>query len=586
MKRNDLQPELSMVRNRNRTKNEKTASEVGTVWKRWEGNIRVALAYPNSYHVGMSNLGFHAVYQRLNDIDGVLCERVFTPDETDRSETGVVSLESQRPLADFDVLAFSVSFENDYPNILTILESAGLPLRSMERSKSDPLVIAGGVACMLNPEPIAAFVDCFLIGEAEPLLHPFFREFDPETDRWAWLKQAARRLDGLYVPRFYKPSYRTDGTLSSFRPVEDVPEKIQKVIQPDLTPSPACSGILTYDTTFSQTYLIESGRGCPHGCRFCAAGFIFRPPRFLPAFQIENRIRSGAALTSKIGLVGAAVSDHPEIGTICEAISGSGIRLGFSSLRADGIGPELLSALKASGIKTATIAPDSGSERMRRVINKGITETQILDAAQQLVENGIPNLRLYFMVGLPTETPEDIDAIPSLCKRIKHRFLKSSRGQKRIGEITVSLSSFVPKPSTPFQWAAMDETEALKGKVKRIKTGLKGVANVRVNADIPRWAFIQGIFSRGDRKASRLLMLAHRNKGNWPQTLKASPINPDFYVFRERTFDELLPWDFIDHGITKKFLIREYRRALAAEPSDVCRVGSCRVCGVCDKSRS
>ncbi len=566
------------------SKKNRTDSEVGTVWKRWNGRITVALAYPNRYHLGMSNLGFHSVYRHLNAMESVVCERVFLPDENSPTIGPITSLESSRPLSAFDVVAFSISFENDYPNLLTILDQAGLPLRARDRHSPHPLVIAGGVACLLNPEPISPFIDCFLIGEAEALLSGFFERFDPDADRLTWLQSAARGLPGVYVPRFYKPTYLSDGTLSGFRPIADVPECVKRVIRQDLSKEPVCSAILTPDTTFDQTYLIEVSRGCPHGCRFCAAGYVFRPPRFRPAAQIETCLKEGSAVTHKIGLVGAAVSDHPDIEQICTAARKNENRLSFSSLRADAIDSDLVTALKDSGVKTATIAPDAGSQRMRDVINKGITEADILDTAERLVESGIPNLKLYFMVGLPTETLEDIDAIISLSKRLKHRFLKSSRIRKRIGDITISINSFVPKPVTPFQWVAMDAMSRLKQKIKRIKAGLKTVANVRINADVPRWAYIQGVLSRGDRRVSQLLLLAHRNRGNWPQSLKSSPLNPDFYVYRQRDMAEQLPWDFIDHGIDKRFLISEYEKALRAAPTIDCRVGACTACGVCKES--
>jgi len=243
--------------------------------------------------------------------------------------------------------------------------------------------------------------------------------------------------------------------------------------------------------------------------------------------------------------------------------------------------PELLSTLKKSKTKTATIAPDAGSERMRSVINKGISETDILNAAEEIVAAGIPNIKLYFMVGLPTETMDDVEAIVTLCKKIKHQFLKSSRIKKRMGEITVSLNSFVPKPFTPFQWVKMDDVHLLKEKIKKVKNGLKRVANVRVHADIPRWAYIQALLSRGDRKVAQLLSLVNTNQGNWPKTFKSSPINPDFYILRERSLDELLPWDFIDHGINKSFLKTEYKRALQGKTSPPCPMESCNICGVC-----
>jgi radical SAM family uncharacterized protein len=558
-------------------------TEFGTIRKSWRGRIRIALVYPNRYHVGMSNLGFQSVYRLLNDYDHVVCERAFLPETSQPQTAPLKTFESGKLLSDTDIIAFSLSFENDYPHILSILEKTGLPLRADQRSDQDPLLIAGGVTSFLNPEPIAAFFDCFLIGEAEAMLPRFLEVFEPGNDKHALLKTIACNVPGAYVPAFYSVDYKGDGTIASFIPREDVPQTIQRTYLKDLDRTATCSAILTPDTAFDRTYLIEVGRGCPHGCRFCSAGFIYRPPRFRPISLLTENIDQGISLTDHIGLVGAAVSDLPGIGDLCGQYLDREIRLSFSSLRADGLSRELLSVLKHSNVKTATIAPDAGSERMRRVINKGISEEAILTAADSLVANGIPNLKLYFMIGLPTETADDINAIIGLCKKIKHRFLKSSRSQKRIGDITISLNCFVPKPFTPFQWVAMDEVGALKKKIQKIKNELKKVPNLRIHSDIPRWAYIQALFSRGDRKVADILSLAHTHNGNWAQTLKAVSANPDFYVLREHDLHEQLPWDFIDQGIKKSFLQQEFQRALKALPSPACRVETCNICGVCNQ---
>lgn len=559
-------------------------TEVGTVRKSWRGRIRIALVYPNRYHVGMSNLGFQSVYRLLNDYDHIVCERAFLPDASERPATPLKTLESAKSLCEADVIAFSISFENDYPHILSILENAGLPIRSDQRSERDPLLIAGGVASFMNPEPMAAFFDCFLIGEAEAILPRFVEIFKPGDNKHTVLKNIACNVPGAYVPAFYSVDYRRDGTIASFNPLQDVPPTVERVYLKDLSRSATCSAILTADTAFERTYLIEVSRGCPHGCRFCSAGFVYRPPRFRPIALLTENINRAASLTDRVGLVGAAVSDLPGIDELCHQHLDKNIRISFSSLRADGLSPELLSVLKQSKVKTATIAPDAGSERLRRVINKGITEEAILNAADALVANGIPNLKLYFMIGLPTETADDVDQIIGLCKKIKHRFLKSSRSRKRIGEITVSLNCFVPKPFTPFQWVAMAETSDLKKKIRKIKNELKKIANMRVHSDIPRWAYIQALFARGDRRVADILSSAHAHKGNWAQTLKSVPVNPDFYVTRERDLNEKLPWDFIDQGIRKSFLQQEFRRAIKALPSPACRVESCDLCGVCNQA--
>lgn len=570
-----------MVGKKQNTARQLVDSEIGTIRKSWHQKISIALVYPNRYHVGMSSLGYQTLYDLLNGLDHVVCERAFLPDGKGTETVRPVLIESGRPIADADIIAFSISFENDYPHLLTILDQAGIPLRSSERSARHPLVIAGGVACFLNPEPIAPFIDCFLLGEAEGILPRFFQVFEPGRDKQELLKNLACRVPGAYVPAFYHARYHADGTLATFEPLEDVPLKIKRVYLKNLDQISTCSAVLTPHTTFDRTFLIEVGRGCPHGCRFCSAGFIYRPPRFRPMAQLKQTIDRGARLTDRIGLVGAAVSDLPQIEELCAKFNDQNIRISFSSLRADRLTPGLLSILKKSDVKTATIAPEVGSERMRRVINKGITEEDVLTAATMLVENGIPNLKLYFMIGLPGETGADIDAIIKLAKQIKHRFLTSSRARKHIGTITISLNSFVPKPATPFQWAAMDEVGTLKKKIKTIKNELKKVANLRINSDIPKWAYLQAMFSRGDRKVADILLMAHANKGNWAQTFKTAPVNSDFYVLRERNLDEKLPWDFIDHGIKKSYLRQEYQRAKQELTTPGCQVETCRLCGVC-----
>ncbi|MFO7716753.1 radical SAM protein [Desulfosarcina sp.] len=562
------------------------SAERGVIRKTSAGRIRVALVYPNSYQVGMSNLGFQTVYRLINAVDHVVCERAFLPEQDGGKNRRVLTVESQTPIEDFDIIAFSISYENDAPGVLTILETARLPLPAAQRGATLPLVLAGGVFCFLNPEPLAPFIDVFMLGEAEALITQFFRIFDPSAPKQSNLLALSRHVSGVYVPALYRPAYHADGTLAAVEPLADVPVSVRRMMVPDLSSLPTASTILTPETTFDDTYLIEVSRGCPHGCRFCSAGYVYRPPRFRPIGLLDRQVDDGCALTDRIGLVGAAVSDLPGIRDLCSKDRGREIRFSFSSLRADALDGPLIEALKKSRVKTATIAPDAGSARMRRVINKGITEDHVVAAADILVAAGIPNLKVYFMIGLPTETEADVAAIVDLVKKIKHRFLKTSRGKGRIGEITVSLSSFVPKPFTPFQWVSMDEVPTLKTKIKRVAAGLKSTANVRVHVDVPRWAFLQGMIARGDRRVADILMLAHSNRGNWPQTFKASPFNPHFYVHRERSPDELFPWDFIDHGIDKAYLLSEYHRALAGRTSAPCPAdpARCSICGVCRTS--
>jgi len=560
-------------------------SEIGTIKKKIRKCIRIALIYPNKYYVGMSNLGFQTVYHLLNNIEEVTCERAFLPYETGSIGYGITTLESGRQISDFNIIAFSISFENDYPNLLTILKRVDIPLQSSDRGTFHPLVIAGGVACFLNPEPISSFIDCFLIGEAELMLPKFISSLNSlnNVNRKSLLKNVVQEVPGTYVPAFYEPTYNKNGTIRSFEPLLDVPANIRRNYLEDLSQVSTCSSIITKHTTFDNTFLIETSRGCPHGCRFCTAGYVYRPPRVRPFSVIKKCLEQGSLLTDKIGFVGATVATLPGIKKLYDYLNNKDIKLSFSSLRADSLCSEFISLLSRSKVKTATIAPDAGSERMRMVINKGITEEEILNAADNLIIGGISNLKLYFMIGLPTETMDDVEAIITLCKKIKQRFLKASRLRRRIGAITISINSFVPKPFTPFQWVAMNDELTLKKKINMIKNGLKKVANMRIHADIPRWAYIQAMFSRGDRRVAKILTLANKNRGNWAQTLKETSINPNFYVLRDRFMDELLPWDFIDHGVKKSFLKDEYKKALSCKETQPCPIKSCNFCGVCKK---
>jgi radical SAM superfamily enzyme YgiQ (UPF0313 family) len=537
-------------------------SEIGVIRKTWENRIHVAVVYPSLYYVGMSNLGFQTVYRLFNAQKNVVCERAFLPENKKQSNRQIRTIESGTPLGHFDIIAFSVSFENDYPNIPQILNASRIPIFSKQRVSLSPLVICGGVACFLNPEPVAGFIDCFLIGEAEAIIPYFMEALDLNDHRKSCLKNIAVNVPGAYVPEFYKIKYKKDNTVSCFEPMCDVPEKIKRTVAEDISRIPTCTTVLTSDTIFYNTFLIEVSRGCAHGCRFCSAGYIYKPPRFRPSALLEKSLNHGICLTNKIGLVGAAVSDLPGLNGLCNIAIEKNISISFSSLRADALTEQLVSALRQSHVKTITIAPDAGSERMRKVIKKGLTESDILNAVQISVAGGILNVKLYFMVGLPTETMDDIAAIADLCKKVKQTFLKSSRSQKRIGNITVSINPFVPKPFTPFQWARMDDIKKLKVKIKLVKESLKKVANIRVQSASLRWAYIQGLLSRGDQRMSQILTLALKNHGNWPEILKAWPLNPDDYALRARSLDQVMPWDFIDHGIKKDFLAREYKKSL------------------------
>lgn len=574
------------------------AREKGTTRKDWGGKLTVALAYPNAYRLGMSNLGLQIVYSLLNERPEVVAERVFLPEGPELSrylQSGkpLLALESQRPLPDFDVVAFSLSFENDYPNVLQILELGRIPLRARDRREHSPLVMAGGVTAFLNPEPVAPFFDLFLLGEAEACLAEFLDALlelrKSSVARNQILAHLAATLPYAYVPALYTPKYRRDGTLQAFLPrAEKVPARI-RVARPDvLEGSPPASGLLTPETEFGVKTLIETGRGCPRACRFCAAGSVYRPPRFRREQELRRAIETALESTNRVGLLGTAVSDLPGLENLTSGIVKQDKQFSLSSLRADRITGGLLDNLKQAGQKTLSIAPEAGSERLRKVINKHLTEEQIFRAARLIAAKGSFSLRLYFLIGLPTETREDLTAIADLVKGIKHHMVKEAAGRGSLGRIRLSVNCFVPKPFTPFQWFAVQPVSGLKEKQKWLQKTFSREGGIKVVTDVAKWAYVQTLLSVGDRRVAKILLHAHRLNGDWNKALRFSVVNPDFFVYRPRGLDELLPWDFIDHGLRKTFLRKEYEMALNGEESDECRVGECFRCGVCrpEKTKS
>ncbi len=569
------------------------AEEKGTLRKDWRGRVRIALAFPNRYAVGMSNLGLQTVYGLLNSLDGVVCERIFFPEPDDlalvRQNPGqLLSVESQRRVRDFDLLFFSVSFENDYPNLIEMLLLGELPLRSEDRSAGHPLVAVGGVAAFLNPEPLAPFMDCMFIGEAEGLVRDFWEAWSDLSGRSLPRRDALLALGesvpGIYIPSLYRDSYDERGFLEGITPFPGLPlpERIRYRRMDPSQSGPCSSIVLTPHTEFSRVHLLEIGRGCGQGCRFCAAGFIYRPVRFATVEDLERSVASRAGEGTRVGLVSAAVSDHPRIADLCESLLGKGLELSFSSLRVDTLSPAVLDALMASGHKAVAIAPEAGSERLRRVINKRITSEAVYDAAEQLTEKGILHLKLYFMIGLPTETLDDLEEMVSLVKTIKHRVLSRSRGRRQMGTITISINAFVPKPFTPFQWTSFAGVATLKERARWIQNALRKVPNVKVHFDLPKWAYVQTLMSRGDRRIADMLEQAGAERIPWSQVMKQSPHNPDFWVMRERDKDEIFPWEIVDTGLHRTYLWREWERALQGKESPACPPeGGCTRCGVC-----
>lgn len=542
---------------------DKKTVEQGAIRKKTKGLIKTALVYPNTYSVGMSSLGFQTVYRLLNQMDHVACERVFLPDPGDASRK-VGSFETGLCLDQFDIIFFSISFENDFIHLVQLLGEAGIPLRSPDRNHLHPLVVAGGVACFLNPEPIAPFMDVFLLGEAECLVIPFFQAYKKNLARTSLLQALEQTSPGAYVPALH---------------TSPAPFRIQVQYLETLDQISTFTTILTPKTAFKDAFLIEILKGCPHGCRFCSSGFIYRPPRIYPAQTIMGIMDTASGKTDKIGLVSSAIADHPDITDICTYGKSRNFKLSFSSLRADKLSDELVGTLAASGVKTATIAPEAGSERMRAVINKKITETDILDAAKRLVDAGIINLKLYFMIGLPFEEEADIHDIVDLTQKIKAQFLTASKRKHKIGTITLSINPFIPKPFTPFQWAPMEKTRVLEQRVNIIHEGLKKTANVKIKVESLRRAKIHALLSLGDQKAADILEYAAA-KG-WSAAMKENKAYCDAVVYKEKPLESPLPWDFLDNRIKKEFLAKEFQKAAKGKISASCPMADCRICKTC-----
>ena len=531
--------------------------EKGTVYKDPGGKINIALVYPNRYSVGMSSLGFQGVYRLLNSRSDVVCERAFLPAEDDlelhrRTRTGVFTLESKRPLSRFDIVAFSVSFENDYPNLLEILSLSGIPLRSEDRGPRGPLIVMGGVCAFYNPEPLADFMDICFIGEAEDMLPEFLEHYGRGPGREE-LFSACFGIEGVYVPRYYAVDYRGDDLqIASRSVIGSAPAVIRKRIVTDISCCLIRPMITTPEAEFSDMYLAEAMRGCPWSCRFCVAGHIYKPPRKKDLNALKAEVADALGTTRKVGLIGPSLSDYQHAE---EILSVEGVDFSITSLRASARSAHLVSLMK--GHKSVSIAPEAGTDRLRRVIDKKISEQDILETAGLILDAGIGTLRLYFMIGLPTETREDINGIVDLVRKIRE-------ANKR-GFINLTVSTFVPKPFTPFQWHPMEKMSEVKERRRIIRKGLSDVRGVKVHHDVLKDAYIQAMLSVGDRRTSAAIRALAGTEG-----LSAPGPGQGYYIFREKGLEEILPWDFIDAGITKERLWEEYCRALAdsEKPAD------------------
>jgi len=548
------------------------SKEVGYVSKPHGGRLRVALAFPNTYFVGMSNLGFQTVYKLFNAEEDIVCERVFLPPKTElaaqlSSGEPLVTIESQTPVRDFDIFAFSVSFEWDYTNVLTLLRLAGLEPRADARTHHDPLVMIGGAVTFVNPEPLAMFADIIAAGEGEALIPSLLTAFKGAKDREDWLRRLCTER-GFYVPSFYDVRYNEDGTIEAFAPKAGTgaPPMVKKAaLRTTEAVDPPATTIFTPDTEFGSRFLVEVVRGCANLCRFCWAGYNYLPVRAFPKDRILQLAADARRHSNRVGLVSIALCDHPDIEEILTQLVEMGYSISPASLRLDDLTPTILRLLRQSGERTITIAPETGSDRLRRVINKTITNDEILAAAEMIFATGFENLKLYFMIALPTETEDDLVAIRDLTVQLREVMMRHARGRGHIGRIVGSVNPLVPKPGTAYQWLPMEDDGLIERKIRRMRTLMADIDNVYFNIKSERHSFYQALLSLGDRRVAPVVEAAERNGGNWRAALAETGVDAHFFVFRDRSADAVLPWDIIDGGLKDSFFRSEFDKSLREE---------------------
>lgn len=512
------------------------------------GDVRVALCYPNTYFVGMSNLGFQSIYGLLNREAGVVCERCFLPDAEDipafRQETGALfTLESQTRLQECDIVGFSVSYELDFPNLLRILLLAGIPLRSADRDASWPLVIAGGAISFLNPEPLADFIDAFVVGEGEAAVRSIVEVYRAAgRDDRATLLRALACIPGVYVPSLYDCTY--DGVrLVSRTPRSGAPPVVpRQVISP--LDFPTHTSIITPHTEFSRSFLVEVSRGCPYLCRFCVVGYVYTPNRWRDLELLRQVCDVGLRHTDRVGLMGAVVNLYPKMPELTRYLLDRGARCSFASLRADSLSDAVVDAIQASGQETLTLAPETGDVDLRWFIHKKMKDEALLRAVEKGVERGVRNFRLYFMLGIPGETPANLDATIAIIAEV-HRMV---RERARAGStLSVSVSQFVPKAGTPFQWMPLAPAEAVEAGMKRIADRFRKAPGLKVHTESPRWCRIQGLLARGDRRLGRVLERLEWSDSNsaWSKAMRAEGLNMDACLYGPRDPETPMPWDVV-----------------------------------------
>jgi radical SAM family uncharacterized protein len=575
-----------------------TGGEWNIIIKDWDATpIKFALAYPDTYEVGLSNLAVPILYEILNSQTDVLAERAYAPwidmeAAMRENKIPLTSLENKKPLGEFDIIGFSLGYELSFTNVLNMLDLAGIPVLAADRNDSSPLIVAGG-SCTLNPEPMADFIDAFIVGDGEEVILEFIDVY--RRNKGVGKEKILRRLaeiDGVYVPSLYRVEYGSDGLIKSFKPaVPEAKAKIQRRLVNKLPPAPV-KPIVPFIEPIHDRAAIEVQRGCSRGCRFCQAGMIYRPVR---ERSPEEIIQATADLISNCGydevsLLSLNTTDYPGVDTLMAKMTARfpGLTISLPSLRLDDFSINLVSSLPTKNRTGLTFAPEAGSERLRRAINKNITDANLLATAGTAFKRGWTSFKLYFMVGLPTETPEDVAGIVALVDKVREEGRKAS-GRKPM--IRISVSTFVPKTHTPFQWCRQEDEASLVAKQEILQNGLQQ-KGVRLSWHDPGVSLLEAAISRGDRRTGKVIKRAWElgckfdawselySNAKWLQAFADCGMDPKFYSARVRSLDEILPWSFIDAGVSQEFLKREYLRAQTGEDTLDCRTGACNACGL------